>query len=67
MLVNLGYLDDYVHSHVAELLREVENDRLVDLAMGPGRPIRIRIAERLHAVAEWIEGSPRGSVVRAEA
>jgi hypothetical protein len=66
MLVNLGYVDFYLKSHVAELLREVENDRLVDLAIGPGRPIRVRLAEWLYAAAERIEGSPRGSVLRAE-
>jgi hypothetical protein len=67
MSVNLGFLDIHVQSHVAELLREAENDRLVSLATGPGRPFRLRLAEWLYAVAERIEGSPHGSVVVAEA
>ena len=67
MSVNLGFHDIHVKSHVAELLREAENDRLVYLATGPGRPFRVRLADWLHAIAERIEGSPRGSVVAAEA
>jgi len=67
MLVNLALLDMYVKDHFAELQREIEHDRLVDLALGPGRPFRVRLAEWLHAAAERIEGSPRRSVVGAEA
>jgi len=67
MLVNLALIDVYVKEHVAELQREVEHDRLVDLARGPARPFRFRLAEWLHAAAERIEGSPRRSVVGAEA
>jgi hypothetical protein len=62
-----GYSDAFVREKVDELLREAENDRLADLAAGPGRPIRARIADCLVAVAEWIEGRPQGSIVRAEA
>jgi hypothetical protein len=57
VLVNLGYVDFYVKEHVAELVKQVENDRLADLAIGPGRPLRARLAERVYAVAEWVEGS----------
>ena len=67
MLVNLALIDVYVKEHVAELQREVEHDRLVDLARGPARPFRFRLAEWLHAAAERIEGNPRRSVVGAEA
>ena len=67
MFVDIGYIDMYVKVHVAELQREIEHDDLVRLATGPGRPVRLRIAEWLHAAAEWIEGSPRRSVVGAEA
>ena len=66
MLVNLALIDLYVKDQVAELQREVEHDRLVDLARGPARPFRFRLAEWLHAAAERIEGSPRRSVVGAE-
>ena len=67
MFVNLGQIDQHVAYHTAELLREVENDRLVQLALGPGRPLRRRLAEQLRAAAERIEGAPRGTVVGAEA
>jgi hypothetical protein len=67
MLSDLGLIDTYAKLHIAELQREIEHDRLVDLALGPGRPFRLRIAEWLHAAAERIEGSPRRSVVGAEA
>jgi hypothetical protein len=67
MLVNLALLDMYVKDHVAELQREVDHQRLVDLARGPARPFRFRLAEWLHAAAERIEGNPRRSVVGAEA
>ncbi len=67
MLVNLALIDVYVKDHVTELQREVEHQRLIDLARGPARPFRFRLAEWLHAAAARIEGSPRGSVVGAEA
>jgi hypothetical protein len=67
MSINIVYLDEFVKSRVDELLREAENDRLVHLAIGPGRPVRARLADWLCAVAGRIEGNPRGSVVRAEA
>ena len=54
MLVNPTLVDIYVKLHVAELQREVEHDRLVDLALGPARPFRFRLAEWLHAAAERI-------------
>jgi hypothetical protein len=67
MLVNLALIDLHVKYHVAELQREIEHDRLVDLARGPARPFRFRLAEWLHAAAERVEGRPRRSVVGAEA
>ena len=67
MSVDLGNIDLHVKYHVAELQREIEHNRLVDLALGPGRPFRVRLAEWLHAVAERIEGSSRRSVLGAEA
>jgi hypothetical protein len=56
---NLGYLDQYLKDHVADLQREAQHDRLVDLALGPGRPVRALIADWLYAVAERVEGAPR--------
>ena len=67
MLVNLALIELYVKDHGAELKREFEHDRLIDLARGPTRPVRFRFAGWLHAAAERIEGSPRRSVVGAEA
>jgi hypothetical protein len=38
-------------------------DRLAQLATGPHRPLRARLAERVFAIAQWLEGSqPRSSV-----
>jgi len=65
MYSTLGSIDDHVKYHVAELLREAEQVRLADLAMGPGRPLRGQIADWLVAIAEWIEGTPRQTVARA--
>jgi hypothetical protein len=67
MLANPVLIDTFVKLHIAELQREAEHDRLVDLAFGPRRPFRFRVAEWLHAAAERIEGRPRRSVVGAEA
>ncbi len=69
MMTNMAYSDVYIEMKVAELMREVENDRLADLAARskPGRPMRARIAEWLIAIAERIDGSPRGTIARAEA
>ncbi len=60
-------LEAYVRDHVNELLREAENDRLVSQAMGPGRPVRRRIADWLVSVAEWVDDQPRGAFASAEA
>ncbi len=67
MLINLALIDMFVKIHVAELERELEHDRLVDLARGPARPFRFRLAGWLHAAAERIEENPRRSVVGAKA
>ena len=60
-------LDSYVRDHIDELLREAENDRLVSQAIGPGRPVRRRIADWLVSVAEWVDDQPRGAFAQAEA
>jgi hypothetical protein len=67
MYLNLGYSDIYIENRVNELLREAERDRLADLAQGPRRSVRVRVAEWLFALAAWVEGTPQGSVARAEA
>jgi hypothetical protein len=66
-MFNLAFSDDYARMRVDELLREAENDRLVDQAIGPGRSIRIQIAGWLIAVAQRIEDRPQAPVARAEA
>ena len=58
-------VDEYLHDHVNELLREAENDRLVQLALGPGRPVRRRLAEWLVSVAEWVDDQPHGALAQA--
>jgi len=66
MSVDLGFIDIHVREHVAELIREAEHERLIELARPRGRPLRIRCAEWLHALAERVEGEPHGSVAGAE-
>jgi hypothetical protein len=67
MYYNHVQMQDYVRHHVDELLREAENDRLAYHAVGPGRPVRRRIADWLVAVAEWVDEQPQGSFARVEA
>lgn len=68
MSFNLGFADDYVQMRVAQLRQEADNDRLADLASGPARPWRVRVAGWLKATAEWIdEPVQHGSMARAEA
>jgi hypothetical protein len=68
MFGNLAYSDAFVRMRVDELLREAENDRLADLAAGPGRPARSRIAEWLVALAARIDSQPQAATIaRAEA
>jgi hypothetical protein len=61
------FSDDYVQEVVNERLREAEHERLVALATGPGRPVRVRVAAWLFAVARRIEGQPQANIARAEA
>jgi hypothetical protein len=65
--VNLGFLDTYPEQHRAELLREADMERLAHLATSPRRPLRARLAERVFAVAEWLEGTQPRSTVGSEA
>jgi hypothetical protein len=65
--VNLGWIENYKDYHRAELLREAEMERLAQLATGPARPLRARLAERLYAVAEWVEGTQHQPAMGAEA
>jgi len=67
MSLELGFLEAYARIRVADLMRDADNERLVRLAMGPGRSVRAQIADWLLAVAERVEGRPRGSIVRAQA
>ena len=61
-MFNLASVDNYSRLRTDDFMREVENDRLVNLAVGPGRPIRTRIATWLVAIAERIEDRPRATV-----
>jgi hypothetical protein len=56
---NLGFMDNYIQEHVAELQREAAQNHLADEAARPRRPIRRRLAYRLYDLAEWLEGQPR--------
>jgi hypothetical protein len=66
MSAHLGFLECYAKDRAAELLREAANDRLADLAKGPGRPWRSRLADWLFALAARIDGESQ-RVVHAEA
>jgi hypothetical protein len=57
-MINLGLVDTYMKEHTAELMWEADQVRLVNAALGPGRPLRMRLADWLHTVAKWIEGTP---------
>jgi hypothetical protein len=48
-------MDSYLQEHIAALRNEVELDRLADQATPPSPPVRLRLAYRLHALAEWVE------------
>jgi hypothetical protein len=54
-------LDSHLHDHIAELWREIDNDRLADLASANrrGRSIRRHIADWLVSAAEWVDGESR--------
>ena len=64
MYSSFGTLDDHVKYHVAELLREAEQERLASLVVRPSRAFRGRIADVLVTIAEWIEGSARENIPR---
>lgn len=61
--VNLGFLDYYPKLLHEQQMREAERQRLVDLAVGPRRPLRSAIAELLVALADRIDDRPRATVV----
>jgi hypothetical protein len=59
MSVNLGFIDDYARCHMAEFLREADNDRLADEATGPRRRTLAVVAHWLRAIADRLEGGRR--------
>ena len=59
MSVNLGFIDDYARCHMAEFLREADNDRLADEATGPRRRTLAVVAHWLRAIADRLESEPR--------
>ena len=67
MYLDLQFADSYIKQHTAELIADAERIRLAAEAIGPGRPVRLRIAEWLYAIAERIEGTPHQPAVRAQA
>ncbi|HEY1295744.1 MAG TPA: hypothetical protein VGJ60_21925 [Chloroflexota bacterium] len=67
MSYGLVFSDAYVQEVVSDRLREAERERLAALVSGPGRPIRVRVAGWLFAVARRIEGQPQATIARAEA
>ncbi len=59
MSVYRGLPDFYVKAVINALLQEARNDHLADQLASPSRSVRIRLAERLRAAAQWIEGTPQ--------
>jgi hypothetical protein len=67
MFSHLAMSDELVRDLVNERLREAEHERLVLAASRPGRPVRVRVAGWLFAVARRLEGQPQASVTPASA
>ena len=61
-MFDLGAVDLNMHYHQNELLREAEHERLALAALGPGRSLRARLAEGLHALADRIDERPRQQI-----
>ena len=58
MSCDLGFIERYAALRHAELLDEVERDRLADEARGPVPSLRLRLAGLLRSTAERLEGAP---------
>ena len=56
MFISPGTVDIHVNEHAAELLREAERERLASAVNRAEQSLRVRVAQRLRAAAEWIEG-----------
>ena len=67
MYSHLIFSEELIHDLVNERLREAEHERLVNAAIGPGRPVRVRVAGWLFAVARRVEGQPQASIAPASA
>jgi hypothetical protein len=55
MYCQLSMLENHLEYHVAELQREAEHQRLVQLALSQRTPIRRRLANVLVSAAEWLD------------
>lgn len=55
---NLGFLDDYATQRLRQLAQEAEHERLVRAARRP-RPLRVRAAGVLYALADRLDGGRR--------
>ena len=67
MYCHLLFAEDHIRYKMAELQREAEHDRLVQLASAQRLSVRRRMADWLVSVAERIDDQPRGQLARAEA
>ena len=57
----LALSDEYVREVANDRRREAEHEWLVAQAIGPGRPVRARVANWLFAIARRVEGEPRAA------
>jgi hypothetical protein len=54
-MYHLGTAEIYAEHYMQEALREASRQHLVRLASRPGKPVRARVAEWLHALAARID------------
>ena len=54
-MCHLGTAEIYAAHIQREALRDADRERLARLVQQPGRPLRARLAERLHALAARID------------
>jgi hypothetical protein len=54
-MYHLGTAEIYAEHIRLEAMRDAHQQRLISLAKGPGKPMRARLAEWLHALAARID------------
>jgi hypothetical protein len=60
-----GVMEDLAKERINDLIRDADRERLASKVVSNGQPLRGRIADVLHALAERIDNRPR-RVFRAD-